>query len=219
MGRVGQRLVAAEQRPEGVRFYDQPKPYGHWLCRVNVYWVPQKIVTGEEVRGQDWWADDLSVQRRYGIWRRPSAGGSSDEARHKACVGFKAFDTTFEAAGDPPEPERAVFLLERLIMAARAGGPLPFPVMCRRWAKHGETPQRCDGMAILRGVSLRDLGYAKVISFDHGKKFGSSRDELRIGSRAHEDVTLTVDSRQHWGRHSIAEGEVRSVAVVVDASH
>lgn len=222
MARVGQRFIAAERSPSGVAFYDQPKPYGHWLCRVNAYWVPQKIVTGQEVRGQDWWEDDLSVALRYGIWRRPSAPKASEAARHNACRDFRNFKNTFiaEPAG-VPNAERAVFLLEKLIMAAEGAGDPPFPVTCRRWSKHDATSQPCDGRVVLAGLRLEELGYARELSSTHGEEFGSSRDELRVASAGAADtaVTLTIDSRQHWGRHSVGEGEVRSVAVSVDASH
>ena len=224
MARIGRKFVASTGWHGGVTFYDQPKPYGSWSCRVNAYSVPKKVATGRLEQRQDWWADDLDVERRYGVWRRPSAPDTPDAARHKACAAFRDFGNTFTSHGvEAAEPERAAFLLEAVIMAARASGKPTFALTCRRRGMHDVEGPPCDGRAIVRGLSLQRLRRSETLSFVHGQEFGASRDalSLEVDAPAGKPVllTLTIASEQRWGRHSISEGEVKSVEVEIEELH
>jgi hypothetical protein len=57
MARVGRNFVddyrGAPAGENGITFYGQPKPYGTWLCRVPVYRIPAKVMTGKLERPQD----------------------------------------------------------------------------------------------------------------------------------------------------------------------
>ncbi|HEX6374109.1 MAG TPA: hypothetical protein VFZ91_00140 [Allosphingosinicella sp.] len=218
MARVGRGFVASTTEEDAVTFYDRPKPYGAWLCRANTYSFPRKVVTGRLQRPQERWEDDLAVERRYGIWRRPSA---ADGDRDRACAAFRDFGNMFVSEGvDGADPERAPYLLETVIAAARASGRLPFPLTCHRYGRHDAEGGACDGRAILRGLSLERLRRSKTLAFAHGENFGTSRDQLSLAAGPpHSGLVVTIVSEQHWGRHSIAEGEVRSVHVAVEGPH
>ncbi len=224
MARIGRRFVASNAWPGGVTFYDQPKPFGSWTCRVNAYSVPNNVVTGRLERPEDRWADDLEVETRYAVWRRPSAPDPPDAARHKACAAFRDFGSSFSADGpETADPERASFLLEAVIVAARRGGKPAFPLSCRRGGKHDAESRPCDGRAILSSLSLRRLRRSETLSFAYNPESGASRDRLSLAGAPPpgrpEPVTLTIASDQRWGRHSISQGEVKAVEVDVEPLH
>lgn len=223
LGRVAQGFVAGRPSGGGYVFYDQPLPYGHWLCRTNAYFVPRKVVTGRWERPQDRWEDPLKIAVRYGAWRRPRGRDFSD-AGEKACAKFRDFGNTFTTEGrEHDDPERAAFMVDAAATAARAPGALAFPVTCRAFDKMGPREQPCDGRSILRGLSVRGLGHAKNLSFTSDAEFGDSVDELTLAAPGEAGtgswLVLVVASRQHWGRDSVSEGEVKSVEVRVERMH
>lgn len=218
--RVAEGFVASRASAGGDVFYDRPLPYGHWLCRTNAYFVPRKVVTGRLEQPQDRWEDPLVIRVRYGVWRRPLGRDFSD-AREKACAKFRDFENTFTTeGGEHDDPERAAFMADAVATAARAPGPLAFPVACRRFDEYGPREEACDGRSILRGVSARRLRHARGVSFKHGETFGESVDELTLSAppppQGEAWLVLVVAARQHWGRDSASEGEVRSVEVRVE---
>jgi hypothetical protein len=217
MGQVGRHFIADSRGPEGIvsgiYFFDTPKPYGLWLCRVNAYRVARKVITGKLERPQDWWEDELALQRRYGTWRRPTPPEAPAGMRKRACAGFRDFDNTF-GADEGAEPERAAYLLDTILGDARAPSPFRYPISCTTLRMHSELEAKCDSKSVLRRLSLRRLRHAKTLSFTHEPRLGISRDELSVASSAAStSVRLIVDSEQHWGRHSISEGEVKAVQV------
>jgi hypothetical protein len=221
LGRVAHGFIASRRTPSngGFLFYDQPLPYAESLCRTNAYFVPEHVVTGKLDRPQDRWEDKLRIETRYGVWR--PVGRGEGNSREKACAAFRDFDNMFTAEGDPPEPERAVFLLDALVTAARGSGPLPFPVTCRRYSKGEPHGRPCDGRNLLRDLSVRGLRHARMVSFSYGREFGDSVDALSLptppAAEQAGSMQLMVASRQHWGRDSVSEGEVKSVSVRIEA--
>lgn len=215
LARVGARLVADDRvgaAEQGLRFFDTPKPYGEWLCRVNAYSVPAKIVTGKLAYPQDFWADDLSVKRLYGIWRRPTVAPRS-RSRDKACAAYRDFGHLFVEEG-VLAASRGAYLLDVLLTDA-AAGRLPFPATCASLDDGGQT-RPCDARAVLRGRSLKDLGRVEQLDekeFEHEIRW-SDRLTLRGDSR---DVLIDIEvvSDQHFGRQSADEADVRSIAVAV----
>ena len=219
LGKVGGLSVAHRRvNGQGVVFYDQPKPYGDWLCRVNRYFVPEKTLTGKTELPQDWWADDLAIEREYGIWRRPTLGRASDSARHKACQPYRDFDHLFSAS-ESADPERAAFLLDSILTNLRSD-ELRIPITCDRFTKDG-TKASCDGAEILRSVSLDDLRRIETMAereIDHGM-LRTDRLGLEGGAHLksmHSVLELVVESEQRFGKDSASEGELRSVRVVVE---
>ncbi len=224
MGRVGRRMVADDRGRSdleyGIVFYDTPKPYDRWLCRVNAYAIPPKVIAGKMRRPQEWWDDDLGLVRRYAIWHRPTAPEPPEGARDRACAAWRDFANTFVTA-EGGEPARASYLLDSIITDARASPALRYPASCLSHRRHSELPPRpCDATSVLSRLSLQRLRYAKTMPFIHNPDRGISRDELTILAdgpawTSPADVILTVDSEQQWGRHSSAEGEVKAVSIDV----
>jgi hypothetical protein len=199
----------------GITFFDHPKPYGEWLCRVNAYYVPEKVLKGKLALEQDWWADNLSVSTLYGVWRRPSLGSASDAARHKACAEFRDFDHLF-GRKDTADPERGAFLLDRII-SLLASDKLDIPLSCSAPGAQGH-PSKCDARTLLKSVNLQALRGVEAISeqeIDHGMR---RTDELSLEPSkgvTGELLELRVVSDQHFGKQSASEGDVRSVEVII----
>ena len=216
LAKVAKDFVAERRKPGGgITFFDQPKPYGNWLCRTNAYFVPEKVITGKLVQKQDWWADNLGVTTLYGVWRKPSLGLASDAERHKACAGFGDFDHLF-GVRDSADPERGAFLLDRILTLLRLGD-LHVPLSCAHIDRNGR-PSNCDASAILKTVTLRSLSGIEAVSEE--KIDGGMRrtDRLTLAGDqdsepAHSLVDLLVVSDQHFGKQSASEGDLRSVAV------
>lgn len=219
LAKVAKGFVAQRRVPgAGITFFDQPKPYGHWLCRVNAFYVPEKVLTGKLVQKQDWWADDLSEERRFGIWRRPAQGAAGDAERHNACARFRDFDHTFTVR-DSGDPERGVFLLDSIITQVRSGN-VRLPLSCTIIDQHGH-PATCEAGRALRSVRLQSLRQVEAVSeeeIDHGLKHVD-----RLTLEAEPDsltfVLLTVTSEQRFGKQSASEGDLKSVDVVVERLH
>ena len=217
MGRIGGQFIAdtrgGRRLASGIYFFDTPKPYSLWLCRVNAYRIAPKVITGKLELSQDWWEDPLTLQRRYGIWRRPTAPEAPDGMRERACAAFRDFDNTF-GADEEAEPERAAYLLDTILTDAQAQSAFRYPISCTTLRLHSEVGAKCDSKSVLRRLSLRRLRHAKTLSFTHEPRRGISRDVLGVASSAAStSVRLIVDSEQHWGRHGISEGEVKAVEV------
>jgi len=219
LARVGARFIGV-RRPsssgDDIRFFDTPKPYGNSLCRVNSYLVPSKIISGQSARGQDWWADDLTITRLYGIWKPPTTNGST--TREKACANYRDFDHLFLEQG-LLAAERGAFLLDTVLAQAQSG-KLRFPATCTSSPKH-TAAQHCDPVSILRGLSLRNL---RLVHQDKEQAFkGGIRwtDDLMLAnpSGAAGDLSILIVSDQHFGRQSIAEADVQSVNVRIPAYH
>jgi hypothetical protein len=194
---------------------------GNSLCRTNAYAVAEKVVTRKLAHPQDRWEDALKVGVQYGAWRH-SVRRDVTEAPEKACAKFRDFDNMFTAEGGVPEPERATFLIDALATAAQAPAELPFPVTCRTVGKEAPNGQPCNGRQVLGSINVHQLRRSKVLSFTYSPRSGESMDELSLSAAYRGTPTwikLVIASRQHWGRDSIAEGEVRSAAVEVARDH
>lgn len=216
LGKIGNKLVAHRRTlGGGIVFYDQPKPYGSWLCRVNRYSVPEKTLTGLNVLPQDHWDDDLEMTREYGVWRKPSLGQGNDTDRDVACLAYRDFDHLFRAA-DSADPERAAFLLDRILTEFGSGKPT-IPVTCRYVSGAGES--KCDGREVLRSLKLGDLGKIESVSEREVPNGAVHVDLLSVSYPIKDKLTFTqlsVTSEQHYGTQSSAEGELKSVEVVIN---
>ena len=219
LGKVSSHFVAHRRDQNvGVAFYDQPKPYGDWLCRVNRYFVPEKTLTGKIVQPQDWWADDLAVEMEYGVWRKPGLGRANDAERHKACHAYRDFDHLFTAAKSG-DPERAAFLLDRILTDFRAN-KLTVPISCEHINGDG-TKALCDENKILRSMTLNDLRSIESVSESEVNNGMRRVDRLGLAgappSASHYTLLeLLVESEQRYGKQSASEGELRSIRLVIE---
>lgn len=218
LSKVSSHFVAhRREKGGGIVFYDQPKPYGDWLCRVNRYFVPEKTLTGKMALEQDWWADDLEVAREYGVWRRPTLGHLSDAERDRACHAYRNFDHLYTASNSG-DPERAAYLMDRILTDLHAN-KLKVPVSCEHVFGNGEIA-RCDGMTILRSMTLNDLSNIEPVS-EHGLSNGMRRvDRLLLASELsgqHPTLRqLLVESEQRYGEQSAIEPELVSIRFVLE---
>lgn len=219
LGKVGDQFVAHRRDQNiGITFYDQPKPYGDWLCRVNRYFVPEKVLTGKMVQTQDWWDDNLAVEMEYGVWRKPSLGQASDAERHKACRAYRDFDHLFTAT-NLADPERGAFLLDRILMEFSANR-LTVPVACEHDFGNG-VKSRCDETKLLRSMRLNDLRRIVPVS-ESAIKNGIRRIErLELAwtpppGGHYPLLELLVESEQVYGKQSVSEGELKSIRLVID---
>jgi hypothetical protein len=220
MGRVGDRFVHDTRRPgsslaNGVGFFDQPKPYGSWLCRVNLYYVHPRIVAGKAARDKDFWDDDLEVRRLYGVWKRPTAPDDPKLDRDAACARYDDFDHLF-SEDDLLAAERGVYLLDVASQAARTGKP-PFALTCvdqRR--KYAGEP--CDGLPVLAAADLKKIRQVADTHERRDDEAAYRTDTIYMaqdGDIGGHPVTtaFVIQSVQRFGKNSVSEGDVVSVEV------
>lgn len=221
--RVGRDLIADNRAKragdEPMLLYAVPKPNGETLCRVDVYTVAPKIIRGP-VSERDRWADDLKIETKYGLWKRPSAIGGD---RDKACAAFRDFEHLI-SEGSILSAERGAFVMDALLEQAKAG-KFRFKVSCIIGpASPNEGPVVCDPLKALRVLSLRDLYRTEMKSELEKEHSYVRQDELWVASeRVTEALKITkgvlvairVEDEQHFGKQSISEADILSVAVEI----
>jgi hypothetical protein len=215
LAKVSKDFVAYRRTSDGITFFDHPKPYGAWLCRVNSYFVPQQVLTAKIVQQQDPWTDNLDVRRRFGVWRRPSLGPASDAAGQKACAEFRDFDHLFGVDGSA-DPERGPYILDRLLTLL-SSGKLNIPLSCLTVDARGQ-PSNCNARTVLKSLSLKNLESVDVASeqqFDGGARHTDTLWMHPDGRMRTYPLGVEIVSDQHFGKQSIAEGDIRSVKVII----
>ena len=219
--RVGRDLIADNRAKragdEPMLLYAVPKPNGETLCRVDVYTVAPKIIRGA-VSERERWADDLKIETKYGLWKRPSAIGGD---RDKACAAFRDFEHLI-SEGSVSSAERGVFVMDALLEQAKAG-KFRFKVSCIIGPTSPDG-MRCDPLKVLRALSLRDLYQTEMKSELRKEKSFVRQDELWVASgKATEALKITkdvvmvirVEDEQHLGKRSTDEADILSVAVEI----
>lgn len=150
--RVSRDLVAVSTfgRPTyTAKFYQQPLPYGDVLCRVRTYSFDPSIVRGPR---ENLFSNALEVNDEFGVWlnaKTPTPGYDRDTA----CRNFREFDLL--VTGEGSAVHRGVVVLDQLIAKAKLGKP-DVQVTCEDSRGSGP-PVRCDGEAVLRSISVRDI--------------------------------------------------------------
>jgi hypothetical protein len=219
MARIGANFVAdtrSEPRSRSaLTFFDTPKPFGDWLCRVNAYSIDPKIVTGASTSEPGSWGDDLRFETLYVMWRRPTASVSASR-RDQACAHWRDFQKLIRGE-DGIAVERGAYVLDKALTALR-NGRADFPIACKDIRTyHEEKP--CDGRAVLRSLSLRQLGEVKT-GAEKDVEGGTQRaDELSYMTirpdGVDEYVDLEIINVQHFGKQSAFEGDVSSIRIVL----
>jgi hypothetical protein len=221
MQRIGERFVHYERGPlkYGAVFLGAPRPHGQWLCRLSRYDIAARIVNPSDPRPQNDWQDDVSITPTYGIWKRPTQVELPGYTREVACAAYQDVENVFtedDANRTVSLELRAVYVLDAAIEAARRG-TATFPVTC---VDHRRNGAACDGKAVLKAIELKQLRHVTNVSETTGRTDGTARsDELAfpvVGDSGgdHPEVMLVViDSFQHYGRHSAAEGAPTGVHI------
>lgn len=219
--RVGRNLIADDRRMRGdgpITFYAVPKAYGDVLCRVDVYSVAPKIIQGR-ASDRELWEDDLKIETRYGLWKRPSADGGD---RDKACAAYRDFDHLI-GTDNGLSVERAAFVMDMILTEAKAN-KIPFEASCVKLTlDFGGRQEACDPQAVLRLVSLKDIGATKEKSRDTIPPSPLHRDEIWIeGGRLAKalaprrfTVMIEVEDRERTGRRTLDAADPLSVKIEI----
>lgn len=219
--RVGRNLIA-DDRARGwydgpIEFYAVPKPYGDTLCRVDVYTVAPKIIRGR-ILDKEEWDDDLKVETRYGLWKRPSAAGGN---RYQACAAFRDFRHLI-TDGNQLSVARATYAMDTILDRAKSG-KVDFKLSCTIMSLKLGKPVSCDPLAILRALSLQDIYRTEMKSETEDEHSSVRHDEVSIaGDKLMKIVKMksfmtiiNIEDEQHFGRQSVDEADVRSVEILV----
>jgi hypothetical protein len=217
MARVGRNFVADSRKEwpakHGVNFYAAPKPYGSWLCRVDVVSIAGKIVMSEVEGSANRWDDDIDIKTGYGTWTSPT---NPSEDRDKGCSEYREFNELF-FVDEKIDPLRAAFLLDTLISDARQKAT-KYPIQCWDAVEDiRDKPKPCDGNATLAALALSHLGSAQSRSETEMSKSKMREDELffRLDSKSEHPLVMTVNvtSEQHYGKQSSSEADIRAVTI------
>ena len=158
--RVGRNLIA-DDRTSGwhdapIEFYGARKRYGDTLCRVAVYTVARKIISGA-ILDKEKCDDDLKVKTRYGLWKRLCAAGGD---RDKACAAFRDLRHLI-TEGSLLSVARATFAMDTILDQAKSG-KVGFKMSCTIMSLSLGKPVSCDTLAILRALSLQDIYHTET---------------------------------------------------------
>lgn len=215
-GRFGKTLIASAGRYEGAKvYYAQPKPYGGWICRVDVISLPGWIVEDRPKPEAKFWEDDIAVSTLYAAWRSPQVNPDAD--RMAACKDFRQFDRLFYA-GEGNNPERDIYVLDQLLSAIAKGSPA-FKLTCvdKRDAADGRP---CDPAKVLHGITIQSpfsaasKGERKVsggqihfdtLRFDFGREHGHP-----------VELAIEFESKQTYGKQSNSEGDIISARITLE---
>lgn len=219
LARVGRTFVAdtryGDQPIYWVGFYEEPKPYGEVLCRVDQVNVPRKIIRGRYGNRQDFWDDDISITRMYAVWKIP--GSKNDLTREDACARYRDFGRLiYGKNGDTVE--RAVNVISDAVNKARLG-KVDFKLTCRD-ARERDHPKSCDGAALLAHLDPRDIfqvEQAETTKTERSERHVDivyARQGKMLSCHRREQVRLDVVSTQVYGRHAISEGDLQDINIV-----
>jgi hypothetical protein len=220
--RVGRNLIA-DDRARGwqdgpIEFYGAPRPYGDTLCRVAVYTVAPKIIRGA-ILEKEKWDDDLKVETRYGLWKRPSAAGGD---RDKACAAFRDFRHLI-TEGSLLSVGRATYAMDTILDQAKSG-KAGFKMSCTIMSLSLGKPVSCDPLAILRALSLQDIYHAETTSEAKNDRSSVFRDQVLVAGDKITKIlkmktfmtTINIEDEQHFGKQRVDEADVRSVEIVIE---
>lgn len=215
-GRLADTFVAKRQLYGGaVAYYTQPKPYGSWLCRVDVVTLPGWIAAGRSKPESEFWEDDLDVRRFYGAWRSPRENETAN--RMEACRGFRRFEGLFLAEGST-SPERYIYLLDQLLLdLANDGSAGKVTCLDKRKSQSGVA---CNAKDLLGEVSIytpfsaatrasREVAGGQIYSDSLSFDFGDVGDHPAM-------LTIEFESKQTFGKQSSAEADIESAKIVVE---
>lgn len=220
MARIGRHFVADSRHAgdEGLPliFYDRPRPFGLWLCRVNVFTVPDQIVRGDkEMHGED----ELELYTKYVIWRRPTAPEPTVQEREAGCAAYRDFKHMFGSPEPGPE-QRGPYVADVIFEQVRSGH-VTIPLTCEDQRPHSLTGT-CNALDILRGLTLKELGGVLTKSQKEGDGVTTYEDQLIFDLKhnkqccSEELLRMTVTSDQHWARQGGDRADPRSAALVVE---
>jgi len=223
--RVGRNLIGDDRATRWhdgpMELYAVPRPYGETLCRVDVYTVAPKIIRGV-ILDREEWDNDLKIETKYGLWKRPSAAGGN---RDKACASFRDFRNLIVDDGNTDSVARATFVMDTILDQAKSG-KFTFKISCIRASMATMKPKPCDPATVLRALSLQDIRSTKAnseVKNDHSSvrqdevwmAIGKVADVLKLKKKGDVIVEIRIDDEQHFSKQSMDEADVRSVEILI----
>ena len=215
-GRLANTFVASERTSSGgVPYFAQPKPYDEWLCRVDLIRLPAWIVTNRRKEGNEFWADDVTVDRAYAAWRSPSEPSSQN--RDQACRDFRKFDSLFFAV-DSDNPSRLIFLLDKLLRDISTEGAR-YPLICKDF-RENSIGATCNPAEAFQGISIASQFTGRVLKYEADHQGTQQTEELLFDIPSDEDhpviLTLTLDSTRRFGEESNGEATIQSAKIAIE---
>jgi hypothetical protein len=161
LGRIADTMVADSRSTAtsktDITFYDEPVPYGPFLCSVHLYRTPGHGFPGSKPGAPD----SLEMTTAYGVWANPSETvDGSVRGQERACAAYRDFEHLF-VAGERADHFTAVLQFDDARDAAVAG-KVNFPIACLSYRPHGEA-SRCDGPAVLKSLDLKQLVRVEIL--------------------------------------------------------
>jgi hypothetical protein len=215
MTRVARGLVAVRSpnapMRDGAVLFDAPKIYGDVLCSVRAYAFPAWIVRGrpDPADAAAPWKDDLRIEERYAVWREPGAPAPPGLTPETACA--RLHDVQHLILGEGPAVVRDVALVDAAIRQVRAGAPA-FALTCID--RRRETPVACDGAAILRQASVRQIRQVGADWNGAAASGAGHLDMVFLEPPAGEALTLQLTIAPGAG----GEDALRAIAIARDAT-
>jgi len=223
LARAGRSFVADTRYGNSpfdwVGFYAQPKPYGDTLCSVDFVTVPRKVVHGRVEKQNDFWEDDISVERMFFVWKLP--GTDPKVTREDACAHDRDFRGRLIYARetlDVSALEREANILPVAVAKAKSG-KVDFKLTCLD-ARDDNHPKACNGVELLAHVDLRNVSQvdqAETTKTEHSERHVDwvyMRHGWIAGCGKNEATRIEAISTQVYGRHANWEGDLQEINIV-----
>lgn len=214
--RLGSTFVESKELNSGGKiFYAQPKPYGSWLCRIDVVSLPAWIINERQKTRSEYWQDDVEVRTEFAAWRSPSENAAIE--REDACRQFRNFNSLFSADG-VDGPERYIFLLDRLLRDLQ-GNQARYTTICNdKRPMDGEV--NCEPRQVLQDISIFSSFSAQTNASREvtGGRHWSDTLTFDLGRQDDHPVILTIDFEavQTYGEQSMSEADIQSAKIEIE---
>lgn len=224
MARVASRFTHESDRPrqleQFVTFYGVPRASAQPLCEVESYTLHPRIVGEQGLVDPTGIDEDVSVTTLYAILDHPDPPEGSYHSPNTGCRGFRDFGALFQSEGkDPFAAPRAAKIMLAAKRAAAKGKPT-FKIACADRLDL-KVAKNCDGLAMLRDVDLRAIWRIEGVK-EQERADGDLRTDrvvvrLRRQGEHHPLIAIYTLHTLQRAEHDIADGELQSVEIEVDA--
>jgi hypothetical protein len=223
MARIAKSFVAdsRSQYPSrlGITFFASPRPFGDFLCSVDVYNFNQRIVHGSALDVPQYWDGGLDIATQFGL--NSELDATRKNLSDFRCLGYKDFKHLIYGV-DGGVVERGVRLLA-LAKRQELDRSAAFKISCLDGRPEPEkAPANCDGAALLRETNLKQI---RRVYVDRENKDRTGADHVDIidmiptpgGCLGGADTLMfVISSRETYGRQSSSAGDIREVYVERD---
>ena len=221
LGKAAQQFVAdtSAEFPtsDGVGFYEQPRPVGEVLCRVNATWIDGQIIRGVP-RTVNIYDPGIETRVMFGVWPKSFTGEFDRTASVAGCRAYRDFEHLIYS-DDVVATDRAVIAVGKAIENARSG-QLAFQTTCTDGRRAGP-PRHCDARSILRTLEVNDIRSVTAATTGTPPQL-TFVDEVYVD--LHEDhgqhpeaAVLRVTTRQEAALATVANTTPGKVEILIEA--